>query len=200
MGWQHWIRRRVGFGERTRRPVVRLGAWLVLLSTAPVFAVAPHATEYEVKAAYVFNFGKFLQRSAPQARDSFDICVVGEDPLGSALDSLTRGEQIGGRPVRVRRMREASEASGCDIAYLSASEGGRIENDVAALRDSDTLTVSDAPEFLKRGGMIQFVPQGDHVRFAVNLNAVRRSHLVLSSELLRVAVSVMGTAPGRVEP
>lgn len=200
MGWMHRIRSRAGVDERVRGPAVRLSAWLMLLSALPLWAVTPHAGEYEVKAAYLFNFGKFLHRSAPPQHDSFDICVVGEDPMGSALDSLTRGEQIEGRPVRVRRMHEASEARGCDIAYLSANEGVRIEEDVAALGDADTLTVSDAPKFLQRGGMIQFVLQGDHVRFAVNLNAVRRSHLVLSSELLRVAVSVIGGASEEVGP
>lgn len=194
------MRSRAGVGERVRKPAVRLGAWLVLLSALPLWAVAPHAGEYEVKAAYLFNFGKFLHRSAPPQHEPFDICVVGEDPMGPALDSLTRGEQIEGRPVRVRRTPEASEARGCDIAYLSASEGARMESDLAALHDSDTLTVSDAPRFLQLGGMIQFVLQGDHVRFAVNLNAVRRSHLVLSSELLRVAVSVVGGASNEVRP
>lgn len=179
---------------------MRVCAWLMLLSAVPLLALAPHASEYEVKAAYLFNFGKFLHRVPAQQGETFDICVVGEDPMGQALDSLTRGEQIDGRPVRVRRMHEASEARGCDIAYLSANEGARIESDVAALRDSDTLTVSDAPRFLQRGGMIQFVLQGDHVRFSVNLNAVRRSHLVLSSELLRVAMSVVGGASEEVRP
>ncbi len=194
------IRSAAKTGDNTRNHSRLLLVWLALLSPASLWAIPPHATEYEVKAAYLFNFGKFLHLVPPQQHKTFDICVVGEDPMGPSLDSLTRGEQIDGRPVQVRRMREASEARGCDIAFLSVHEGPRIESDLAALRDSDTLTVSDAPRFLERGGMIQFVLQGDHVRFAVNLNAVRRTHLVLSSELLRVAVAVVGNTSGEVRP
>lgn len=200
MAWMHRIRGKVRAGERAHSAALRLGAWLVLLSAGSLWALPPHASEYAVKAAYLFNFGKFLQRSTPAKSKTFDICIVGEDPMRSALDALTRGEQIDGRPVQVRRMHEATEARGCDVAYVSANEGARIETDLAALHESDTLTVSDAPQFLQRGGMIQFVLQGDHVRFAVNLNAVRRAHLVLSSELLRVAVSVVGAASAGVQP
>jgi hypothetical protein len=62
------------------------------------------------------------------------------------------------------------------------------------------LTVSDAADFLKYGGMIQFVEEDNRVRFAVNLNAVNRTHIVLSSELLRVASSVTGKLPQEEQP
>ena len=72
--------------------------------------------------------------------------------------------------------------------------------DLAAFKDSDTLTVSDAPDFLKRGGMIQLLLVSNHIRFSVDLDPVRRTHLNLSSELLRVAASVSGNRPGEVQP
>ena len=75
-----------------------------------------------------------------------------------------------------------------------------MDQDLAAFRDSDTLTVSDAPDFLKRGGMIQFLLVSNHVRFSVNLDPIRRTHLSLSSELLRVAASVSGNRSGEVQP
>lgn len=157
----------------------------------------PHAPEYSVKAAYLFNFGKFarFERSeAVEAWQSFDICIVGEDPLGSTLDDLTAHERLDNKPIRVMRLKSAAEARSCAIAYISAAEGNRVGADVEALRSREVLTVSDAPDFLKRGGMIQFVTVGNHVRFAVNLDAVRSAQITLSSELLKVATSVSGTA------
>ena len=158
-------------------------------------------TENDVKAAYLLNFGKFIRVSpkAAVARATFDICVLGQDAMGHTLDSVAENEQIDHRQVRILRLKEASEARFCDIAYISPSEGDRIESDVAELRGLDVLTVSDAARFLANGGMIQFVLVENRVRFAVNLEAVKRSHLLLSSELLRVAVSVSGM-PGEVQP
>lgn len=156
--------------------------------------------EYAVKSAYLFNFGRFV-RFAPSepvdSRQSFDICVVGDDPFGNTLDELTGNEQLDNKPVRVVRLKSGSEARGCAIAYISAAEGDRVERDLQAVRGHQVLTVSDAQDFLRRGGMIQFVTVGNHVRFAVNLDAVRSAQISLSSELLKVAISTDGkTSPG----
>ena len=159
--------------------------------------------EYDVKAAYLFNFGKFVRFAPPDAnseRQNFDICIVGEDPLGATLDDLTQNEQLDGKPVRVLRLKTAAEARLCAIAYISASEGSRVKNDLDTLHGQPVLTVSDSEKFIQNGGMIQFVTQQSHVRFAVNLDAVRNARLSLSSELLRVAISVTGKPPAEVLP
>jgi hypothetical protein len=160
-------------------------------------------SEYDVKAAYVFNFGKFVRFTPSDAvinRQSFDICIVGENPLGHTLDELTANEQLDGKPVRVARLKSATEARGCAIVYVSASEGARLGADLDALRGRPILTVSDDANFLQHGGMIQFILVANHVRFAVNLDAVRSAQLSLSSELLKVAISVNGTPPTEVRP
>jgi len=154
-------------------------------------------TEDDVKAAYLFNFGKFVRWSAPAAK-SFDICVVGQDGIADVLKRTTLNEQMDSRPVVVRRLDGAAEARGCAVVFLGGSEGARIEKDVAALADTDVLTVSDVPRFLERGGMIQLLLQNNRIRFAVNLTAVDRTKLQLSSELLKVAVSVTGARRGEV--
>ena len=179
--------------------------WVLLLSSN-LLPGQLKPSEYSVKAAYLLNFGKFMRVSpgAGTRPNDFNICIVGDDPFGRTLDDITSGEKIDGRPVRVIRLDkpdpEKPDSRNCAIAYLSISEEKRIEQDLAALRDSDTLTVSDAPDFLKRGGMIQFLLVSNHVRFSVDLDPIRRTHLNLSSELLRVAASVSGNRPGEVQP
>jgi hypothetical protein len=160
-------------------------------------------SEYTVKAAYLFNFGKFVRFTPPEAgtsRQTFDICIVGEDPLGHSLDDLTANERLDGKPVRVVRLKSAAEARGCSIVYISSSEGARVADDLNALRGLPVLTVSDAASFLQHDGMIQFVNIQNHVRFAVNLNAAKRAQVGLSSELLKVAISVDGEIPKGVRP
>jgi hypothetical protein len=182
---------------RRRRFLRAIGKWSVGSFLALVTATGnPEGkpTEYDVKAAYLFNFGKFIRlpANAPSAQSgTFDICIFGKDPIN---------EQIGNRPVRVVITEGTHEDRSCAIAYIGASEDEHVESDLADLAGGETLTVSDAPRFLARGGMIQFVMVANHVRFAVNLDAIKRTHLALSSELLRVAASVSGKQPGEGLP
>jgi len=180
-----------------RRRIAAIVAFCMIASFAGAQNRMP---EYAVKAAYLFNFGKFVRFAPSDAvnnRQTLDICIVGEDPFGHTLDDLTANERLDGKPVRVLRLKSASEARGCALAFISSSEGARVAADLDALRGQPVLTVSDAANFLQHGGMIQFLNVENHVRFAVNLDAVRPAQLSLSSELLRVATSVTGeTSPG----
>jgi hypothetical protein len=171
-------------------------AFCIALPQAPA---QPRVSEYAVKAAYLLNFGKFIRIAPGTQRSTFDICIVGRDPFGDSLDNITANESIAGHPVRVLRLARPDAARECSIAYIADTDLRRIDEDIAALGSADVLTVSDAPDFLRHGGMIKFVLVSDHVRFAVNLDAVRHSHIVLSSELLRVAASVIGgNGPGDI--
>lgn len=186
-------------GRWWRVAAVCLGVTIAAVAIPPAES---RPSEYDVKAAYLVNFGRFLREEAKVAgpASDFAICVLGEDPMGHALDTIAEGQKIDERPVRVRRVEEAAEARGCDEVYISASETSRMGADAEALRGSGALTVSDAPEFLRAGGMIQFVIQRNHVRFRVNLDAARKARVVLSSELLRVALSVDGARATEVTP
>lgn len=171
----------------------RLATFLIASLATPGMAQPPRPTEYDVKAAYLLDFGKFVRHSgSPPPASSFDICILGRDPMGRTVDELAANQTINTLPVRVLRVDDVTQAKTCAIAYISASEAEHMREDLAILAGSDVLTVSDSPDFLEHGGMIQFVLIASHVRFAVNLNAVSRAHLVLSSELLRVASSVTG--------
>jgi hypothetical protein len=149
-----------------------------------------HPTEADVKAAYLFNFGKFVRYPADTPLNNFDICLVGHDPVAPMLESGAADESIENHPVRVKQFDKAADARGCAIVFMGASEAGRVEKDLTALQGSNALTVSDLPQFIDRGGMIQFVLQGNRVRFAVNLSSAVRARLALSSELLKVALYV----------
>jgi hypothetical protein len=182
---------------------IRRVAILGLCSISVSVRAQNRVTEYDVKAAYLFDFGKFIRFTPSDEvskREGFDICIVGEDPFGHALDEVSSNEQRDGKPVHVVRLRAASDAHGCAIAYISASEGNRIKNDLDELGAREVLTVSDAADFLHYGGMIQFVDVGNHVRFMVNLNSVNSARLSLSSDLLRVALTVNGKPPSAVQP
>ena len=194
-----WSRTRVGFRGLYSNSLVP-PALAVLLS---VFCVAPvssqqRPSEYDVKAAYLFNFGKFMRHTDNYVRTAtFEICILGRDPIGNTIDNIAANERIDNRSVRINRLPDVTAAKSCAIVFISSYEQENIREDLAILAGTDVLTVSDIPDFLKRGGMIQFVMLENHVRFAVNLDALNRAHLVLSSELLRVASSIGGKSPKR---
>ena len=155
--------------------------------------------EYQVKAVYLYNFTRFVEWPAADAgaEGPFAICVLGDDPFGTALDSTVAGETVRGRNVVARRVGKAEDARICRILYVSSSEDGKWKEILTALGKSSVLTVSDMPKFSERGGMIEFVAKGDKVRFEVNLTNTTEAGLTLSSDLLKVAVGVKGNAhPG----
>lgn len=155
----------------------------------------PPATEYEVKSAYLLNFGKFVKWPAaalPPELEKFSICVLGDDPFGQVLNATVRDEKIGGKPVVARHINRVQDANGCQVLFISSSEESRARKVLKSLDKSGILTVSDMPGFLDRAGMIQFTMSGNRVRFEVNLDAVQEAGLTLSSELLKVASLVKG--------
>jgi hypothetical protein len=183
-------------------PTVLTVVILVLLHIPVLQAQQPKVSEYQVKATYLYNFGRFVQwppNAAAAKGDSFSICVLGHDPFGPTLDSTLAGETLDGKPLAVKRISTPRDAAGCRILFISSTEENHLKEILVALDESGVLTVSDMPAFSRRGGMIQFVVEGDKVRFEINLTKTETAKLTLSSELLKVATIVRRNArPGGV--
>ncbi|MGH9432309.1 MAG: YfiR family protein [Terriglobia bacterium] len=179
--------------RQVRRRAAALAVAWTLITVPASRTAASAATEYEVKAAYLLNFAKFVQwpvKAAAAQEDAFSICVVGADPFGPALDAIIEGETIGDKKVVARRISKPQDATACRILFISSSEDSELPGVLAALDDSSVLTVSDMPEFTRRGGMIHLILEDRRVRFEINLSAAERAGLTLSSQLLKLAVRV----------
>ena len=162
-------------------------------ATIPGSALAQtRASESAVKAAYLFHFAQFVRwpATALAAGQPFAICVVGEDPFGRTLDATVAREVIDGHRITVKRVERVTRATGCHIVYVGDMEQERVDGVIRALASTATLTVSDLPHFIARGGVLQFVSIDNRVRFEINLGAAEAAGLVTSSELARVAVAV----------
>lgn len=174
-------------------PMRRIVVVVALVASAVVPGVAQRHSEYEVKAAFLRSFGKFVEwPGGGAAPASFSICVLGDDPFGRRLDDAAVGATIKDRPVVIRRLGQVAEAAGCQTVFVAASDPARVGAILAALRPLPVLTVGDAAQFAERGGMLGFTAQGGRVRFVANPDAARAAGLVLTSELLRVAAAVVG--------
>jgi len=180
---------------RTRSPFTLPARWLllftllwVLLAGLKLYGQEPRPTEYDVKAAYLYNFGRFV--AWPGVGDGFTICVLGQDPFGSALDATLAGQTIKNKRVVAKRIATSQDSADCQILFISSGEDGRLAEIIGALDKKPILTVSDMPQFSDRGGMIQFISEGKRIRFEVNLTAAQNAGLTLSSDLLKVATAV----------
>lgn len=169
---------------------------LVVLLAASGTARAEVASEYDVKAAFLYNFTKFVEWPASafeDERSNFRICVYGEDPFGKSL-WVVSDEPVAGRKVTLLGMANLKPES-CHILFISRSERSRISQILEELRDTPVLTVADTDGFLDRGGIINFVLEGSKVRFEISQQAAERAGIKISSKLLRLAVGPKGS-PG----
>jgi hypothetical protein len=176
-----------------RRLAAALAALLASACVSPARAEEARPTEYQVKAAYLSKFGKFVEYPPsvrPLPDDKFYVCIIGRDPFGAVLDTAVQGETVGRAAVAARRITRIEDAPGCRVLFISASEDAKLKAILAGLRQAPLLTVSDLPDFTRRGGMIRFVIEGNRVRFDVNLTAARAAGLNLSSDLLQLAVAI----------
>jgi len=167
-------------------------AWAIL-DLPRLLAQGSKHPEYEVKAAYLYNFGSFVEwppSAAVPRGDAFTICVLGQDPFGPALDATLAGETLNGKTVMPKRISKPQQAAGCRILFISSSEENQLKEILGTLDKASVLTVSDMPQFVQRGGMVQFILADNRVRFEVNLATVERAGLTFSSQLLKLAISV----------
>lgn len=153
-------------------------------------------SEYEVKAAFLYNFAKFTAwPPAPEAPPApFAICVLGEDRFGTALDVL-QGKPVDGRPVVVRRMVEPEDLQRCRIVFVGPPHADRMDRLSRTLQDQPVLTVGDSPGFVRSGGMIGFVIEDGRIRFEIDPDRISPTGLTVSSQLLNLAVIVRGRGP-----
>lgn len=180
--------------QRLRIALWLLAAIIFVVPFSRAHAQRAKPTEYQVKAVYLYNFSRFVEWPSQQEKTDavFSICVLGQDPFGPALNAALGDDTIAGKKVVVKRISEPANAPGCRVLFISSSEEKKLKQILTVLDGSSILTVSDMPEFTDRGGMMQFIWEGDRVRFEVNLSPAEHAGLTLSSELLKVAVNVKG--------
>ena len=154
---------------------------------------SPEHTESEIKAAFLFNFTKYVDWPAdalPGAQAGFVLCDEGRDDFKGGLESMLRGRTVEGRALAWKIVRGAPAPGECQLLFVGREEGQRSAALLAALRKTPILTVGETEEFGSQGGIIWFTLSGNRVRFTINLDAARRAGLRISSRLLAVATVV----------
>jgi hypothetical protein len=169
---------------------VRVVGW-----SRPVYADQSH-TEDQIKAAYLFNFLKFVEWPSDALTDpqgKWVIGIVGDSAIGGEVKRLVERKSVEGRELLVRKFRVTDDFRGCNVLFVSASEEKHLSSILNALQGTSVLTVADMDDFIGHGGMIQFVTDGGRMRVDIDVGATGRAHLKVSSKLLALAQAVTET-------
>ena len=175
--------------------ILRIAA-LAFLAAAwtPAGAQAERASDIQVKAAYLYQFGGFIDwppRAFAGDASPFVIGLIGADALAAELENVVATRTVHGRKVAVRRLRRGEALAGLHVLFVGAEAAAELPQVLGAARDTPLLVVTDSENALSRGSTINFVAVDNRVRFDVALASAERSQLRISSRLLSVARRVV---------
>lgn len=169
---------------------LRLSCTVILGALLSAGARAQTTDEYRVKAAFLYNFAKFVEWPAQAFKGPSDpivIGVLGKDPFGDALVSAAAGKTLAGRGFQVREVADPQQAAQCHILFVSSSERKRLGSLIAQIAGLAILTVGESDNFTAEGGVINFKIESGTVRFQINVEAARKQRLQISAKLLSLA-------------
>lgn len=180
-------------GASDRMPGLRRALLLAFLALAPSGRAAAAerpaaADEYQIKAAFLYNFARFAEWPADafaSADEPIVIGIVGWDPFGQRIDDTIAGKTAGGHPLLVKRFRRPEDVTPCHVLFVGRLKDADVHYVLG--RSPRVLTVSESEEFLEAGGVVRLALEDGTVRFHVNVQAAERSQVKLSSQLLKLA-------------
>ena len=146
--------------------------------------------EYRVKAAFLYNFAKFVEWPAgafQKPKEPISICVLGQNPFGRSLEDTLAGREIEGRTLAVRNVSNIKQVTGCHVLFVGSAGSAKL---LPMLRDMNTpgvLTVGESDTSIAEGAVINFTMEGAKVHFEISLDAAEREQLRISSRLLSLA-------------
>lgn len=153
-------------------------------------AIPVVAPEYKIKAAFLFQFSRFVEWPAAAFASSdapLTICVLGDNPFGSALQEISAGELVYTHPLIVQHHDDVNDLGACHIVFVSSTEGEVARRALQRLSGKSVLTVGDSTEFTRQGGVIGLVTVNGKVTLQVNRSSADAAQLRISAKLLRVA-------------
>ncbi|HEY8932045.1 MAG TPA: YfiR family protein [Rariglobus sp.] len=167
--------------------------WLGLSAlTGPAAVGADHAVskEYQLKAAFLYNFSKFVQWPPERFSDEKSpivIAVLGDNPFGDELENAVRGRLVNGRPIIIKIIDRLDQVGSAQVLFIDAKEERHLGDSLPELHRAGVLTVGETRQFAEMGGIITFTLAEDKVRFEINQLAGEKAGLKINAQLLKLA-------------
>jgi hypothetical protein len=185
--------------RRTRFAAAVLAGLISMTGVRVAWAEAATTREYQVKAAFLFHFTQFAEwpeETFKDANSPLTYCTIGEDPFHESLDAALNGKTIGARSLRVQHFKQPRDMRGCHVLFIAAEEKKFFPAILASVKGNSVLTVGESEHFVQDGGMIGFCLEGNKLRFEINLESAQKAKLRISSKLLALAKTVIGSQGG----
>jgi hypothetical protein len=179
-----------GFMRSGAVSILRLALLCLLLLGGQARGQPSPPSEYQVKAAFVLNFAKFVEWPAtafPGPSAPLVIGILGQNPFQDDLARMVANRAIDAHPLQLKEFHSPAEATNCHVLFVSTSESKRLPVVFKALTGASVLTVGEVEGFTETGGMINFFREGTKIRFQINQGAATSAGLKISSKLLSLA-------------
>ena len=186
-------------GARTILSTARFRS-LLLVFASVLFGVqtvssvdSPVSREFQIKAAFLYNFTKFVEWPAGKFQETNSpliIGVAGSSPMTAAIEAIVKDRQINGRPIVVKAVQTREAAQATHLLFIPSSEDSRLESLLPSGAASGVLTVGESEKFASDGGMIHFITEGGKLRFEINMGIVEQAGLQISAQLQKLAKAV----------
>lgn len=170
---------------------------LILTIVLCCIAAGLHAeppSKYQVKAAYIYNFAKFIKWPESAFSDTtapLIIGVLGQNPFAGKLKPLN-SKLVRQRPIEIKYFETLEEVRSCQLLYIDTSEPGELESILTKLKIKPVITIGENKDFASRGGVIQFVTVRGRLRFIINLDIAKSNKVQIDAQLLSLATKVLG--------
>ena len=168
---------------------------LFLIYGALFFSAQKSTREYQLKAAFLFNFTQFVEWPAhtfPSSQAPAVIGILGKDPFGNYLEEIIKGETIDKHALVIQHFETVEEVTNCQILFINVSDKTQLQSIIKKLKGKSMLTISEASGFSKLGGMIRLYTKDDKINIQINVDATKEENLTISSKLLKLAEIVKG--------
>ena len=175
------------------RPLVPIIALLIMLGLPCPGQAAKISSMPQLKSAYLYNFAKFIhwpKDAFADAQSPLIIGILGQNPFSTELTPLT-ARKIRNRPIKIFQFNNVEETVDCHLLYISPSLSDSLQQILATLHSTSTITIGDDKNFANLGGAIQFVTRRERLRFIINLKATKAKNIKIDSQLLSLAVEVL---------
>ena len=184
-----------GYSSSVPRPRRRRAWWcgLLLMGVCASALPAQISKEYQLKAAFLFNFTKFVEWPAARfagAESPIVIAVVGRNPFGDELEKIVRDRTVNGRRLVIVHLDTADEALQVHAVFIAVGEEPLVEKQIGPLIDAGVLVVGESERLAALGGAVTFKTADDKVRFEINIASAEQSRVKISSQLLKLATVV----------
>jgi hypothetical protein len=196
---------RFGLRRLWRRLAHRAGSVVCLLAagvsltigTSVTFAAEDAPLDFQVKAAFLVNFPKYVDWPSAvlaETNTPITVAIFGDDNVAGEFDNMIQGGRtVSGRPVRLKRItKEDQIGADCQIVFIASSERQRVAAILEKVKGTGILTVGENEDFLQQGGIVNLVHRDRKIRLQINLDAAREAHLKISTRLLVAADMVKG--------